>query len=80
MNDIYVDVFTVRLSKRNKPVHALLSRVASEKGISTNKLIEQILVKSLRARGISWDEPSESEPVPDNQLDMINVIKEVEGE
>jgi len=63
---------TVRLSVDNKPVHAILKGLAKDRGITTNKLIEGILVSYVEdVKKITWIKP---EKYKDNQLDLVEEI------
>jgi hypothetical protein len=56
----YKDTVTIRFSTVNKPVYEMLGRLADKNNITANKYIENILVKHVKDKGISWIEPDDS--------------------
>lgn len=55
----YRDTVTIRFSTVNKPVYEILARLAEQTDLTANKYIENILVKHVKDKGMSWLEPED---------------------
>ena len=68
---------TVRFSVENRPLAHLYQSIADDRGISRNRMIENVLVSYMRdVREMSWLPPEEKEePL---QLNIIDELKKLE--
>jgi hypothetical protein len=48
---------TIRFSLENRPLDKVLADLAADTGITLNKYIEEVLVRHVRNKGITWVKP-----------------------
>lgn len=67
------DTITVRFSVENKPLYSIYQAIADDRGISRNKMIENVLVSYIKdVREMSWEQPEKKE-----QETQLNIIDEI---
>jgi hypothetical protein len=50
---------TIRLSLPNRPLDTVLADLAEDTGVTLNKYIEEVLVRHVKNKGITWVKPIE---------------------